>query len=607
MLRKNAKGNYECAICHMEYDNVRQFSLHISLGHKKTTQEYYDEFCKEPGEGTCKVCGQPTKFRSLGEGYKETCSHKCGSILLKSDPEKMAAKKAKTEATCMARYGVTNAGGTKESLEKAQKTNLEKRGVKWNMQSKEVVEKSKTTCLEKYGTTTFVHSDEGTSRVTATVQVRFGRDNFFSGTEGYTAAKAGMQARYGAENPMHVPEILEAHLEADRARNGGKLFVQTEEFKEQSRYTQFERYGNWYSASIDGKENAIARYNEGMKEYGCHIEKMTDKDHVTIVCARCGHRNEENTNFIKFRISHGITPCSVCYNKSMPTSAEEAEVSDFIKSLGFEVSHYDRNFIGTGGADIVVEDKKVIIEYDGIHWHSEKYRESTYHARKTRLASEKGYRMIHVFSDEWQYSNDIVRYRLANILGKWDYNHGIRMFARDCMVKEVDSVTADTFLKHNHLQGAIVSKWRIGLFNGDELVSLMTFGKNRFSAGTEMHRFCSKLGVSVVGGGSKLFKYFVNMHPEITEIVSFADARWSTGDAFYTKLGFELESMSEPGYFIVDGDVRRNRMNYQRHKLAGPGDEGKTEHEITLERGLFRIYDCGQLKYRWTRKEAGNG
>jgi hypothetical protein len=37
--------------------------------------------------------------------------------------------------------------------------------------------------------------------------------------------------------------------------------------------------------------------------------------------------------------------------------------------------------------------------------------------------------------------------------------------------------------------------------------------------------------------------------------------------------------------------------------IAGPGDEGKTEHEITLERGLFRIYDCGQYRYVWKRGE----
>jgi len=35
-------------------------------------------------------------------------------------------------------------------------------------------------------------------------------------------------------------------------------------------------------------------------------------------------------------------------------------------------------------------------------------------------------------------------------------------------------------------------------------------------------------------------------------------------------------------------------------KLA---DEGKPEHDIAFEMGLFRIYDCGQYRYVWKRGE----
>lgn len=181
MLKVNANKMYECAICHHPYGDVRGLSTHVGKHHKMDAKAYYDQYVKLADEGKCKVCGAPTKFHTLADGYRETCSHKCGSILLKNDPDKMAAKKAKTVATCMERYGVTNAGGTKESLEKAQQTHLAKYGVRWAMQSKEVVEKSKRTCLDKYGATTYVHSTEGAARVEATVTEKFGRTNFFSG------------------------------------------------------------------------------------------------------------------------------------------------------------------------------------------------------------------------------------------------------------------------------------------------------------------------------------------------------------------------------------------------------------------------------------------
>ena len=693
MLKKNANGLYECAICHAGYDSVRSLSSHLGKGHSMDAKAYYDRHVKLADEGTCKVCGQPTKFRSLGEGYKDTCSHKCGSILLKRDPEKMAAKKAKTEATCLARYGVTNAGGTKESLEKVQKTNLEKRGVAWNMQSREVVEKSKTTCLEKYGATTYVHGEEGTARVEATVKEKFGRNNFFSGKEGYAAASAGMMEKRGVDNIMHDPEFMKQWTEKQLRDNGGKFFVQTDEFKEKSKATQEASYGTWYSASPEGRaryreimlgkhgvpeyfqsdefkeksratlqatrgvdnisqtqewhdkvaETSLEKYGAvhfmksesgkakiretNMKLYGspnyatseefhrrivdkyvarigefkCEILSVDARSHVTFRCGVCGNVSTEQPQFIKRRTDEGLTPCPHCHRKNNPVSLEETGVVEFVKSLGVTVEHYDRDFLGSYGADIVVESHKTIIEYDGIFWHCELYKDSNYHLEKKLLAEEKGYRLIHVFSDEWLYKRPVVESRLRYLFGAPGME---RVFARDCLVKDVQPDAAAAFLERNHIQGAVNSRWAYGLYQGKRLLSLMTFGMSRFEKDTvELLRFCSDRDVNVVGAAGKLFKHFVDAHPEVSELTSYADARWSTGDAFYTKLGFELDSMSSPGYFIVDGDIRRNRMQFQRHKIARPGDEGKTEHDITLERGLFRIYDCGQYKYRWKRSD----
>ena len=691
MLKKNANGLYECAICHATYDGVRQFSLHISCGHKKSSQEYYDEFCRDAGEGVCKVCGQPTKFHTLPDGYRETCSKKCGNKIMFADPERGAKIQAKREATCLARYGVTNAGGTKESLEKAQKTNLEKRGVAWNMQSREVVEKSKATCLEKYGATTYVHGEEGTARVEATVMEKFGRNNFFAGKEGYAAASAGMMEKHGVDNIMHDPEFMKQWTEKQLRDNGGKFFVQTDEFKEKSRATQVASYGTWYSASPEGrakyreimlgkhgvpeyfqsdefkdksrvtlqatrgvdnisqtqewhdkvagtslekygathfmksesgkakvKESNMAlygspnyatseefhrriveKYVSRVGEFNCEILSVDARSHVTFRCDVCGNVSTEQPQFIKRRTDEGLTPCPHCHRKNNPVSLEETGLVDFVKSLGVTVEHYDRDFLGSYGADIVVESHKTIIEYDGIFWHCELYKDSNYHLEKKLLAEEKGYRLIHVFSDEWLYKRPVVESRLRYLFGAPGME---RVYARDCSVKAVQPEVATAFLERNHIQGPVNSRWSYGLYSGDRLVSLMTFGMSRFEKDTvELLRFCSDRDINVVGAAGKLFKHFVDAHPEVTELTSYADARWSTGDAFYTKLGFTLDSMSSPGYYIVDGDIRRNRMQFQRHKIARPGDEGKTEHEITLERGLFRIYDCGQYKYRWKR------
>jgi hypothetical protein len=44
--------------------------------------------------------------------------------------------------------------------------------------------------------------------------------------------------------------------------------------------------------------------------------------------------------------------------------------------------------------------------------------------------------------------------------------------------------------------------------------------------------------------------------------------------------------------------VRKHRFGFRKDKLIKDGfDKDKTEHQIMIERGLFRIYDSGSLKY----------
>ena len=690
MLTPNKDGQYVCAECQMPFKDIRSLSVHISKNHHIDTRTYYDNHVKSSGEGLCKVCGNPTKFHTISDGYRECCSQKCSNKLMFLDKDRAAKVKAKRVDTCMKKYGVTNAGGTKESLEKAKQTHLAKRGVKWAMQSKDVVDKSKETCLKKYGTTTYVHSEEGAARVEATVMAKFDRPNFFSGNDGNAAAREAYQAKHGYDHNMHDPEFLEKWKTNQKEKNEGKYFVETDEFKNKSRATQVEKYGTWYSASEEGRrryreamlvqhgvseyfqsdefkdksratcldkygvENVsqtadwkekvaatslerygaehfmksdigkariaarnielygvpnyansqdfaariLERYIGRMQEFGCVPVYVDARRYVKFTCSQCGNESIEQPQFIKKRTDAGITPCTVCHPKNFPVSVEENDFSKYVESLGYPVTHYDRNFLGPYGADIVSEDKKLIIEYDGIYWHSELYKDSKYHLEKKLLAEDKGYRLVHVFSDEWKYRQDVVKSRIAYLLGK---NQCRKVYARECFVGEVDSAMANDFLEHNHIQGAVNAKWRYGLFENGNLVSLMTFGSSRFDNTTEMLRFCSDSSLVVVGAAGKLFAHFVESHPEVDTLTSYADARWSTSHAFYEKLGFTLESMSSPGYFIVDGDIRRNRMQFQKHKIAGPGDEGKTEHEITLERGLYRIYDCGQYRYVWHR------
>lgn len=193
-----------------------------------------------------------------------------------------------------------------------------------------------------------------------------------------------------------------------------------------------------------------------------------------------------------------------------------------------------------------------------------------------------------------------VKSRLLNILNKTN----TKIYARKCIIKAVNSKEASSFLNTHHIQGAIKGAIKIGLFYNDQLVSLLVMGKLRKCLGSssnpnsyELLRYCNKLNTCVIGGASKLLKYFeTNYHPRM--VISYADRRWSNGN-LYTKLGFNEPTYSKPNYFYTkDYKNRENRFKYRKDILVKQGyDKTLTEKQIMQQRGYKRIYDCGTLKF----------
>ena len=60
-----------------------------------------------------------------------------------------------------------------------------------------------------------------------------------------------------------------------------------------------------------------------------------------------------------------------------------------------------------------------------------------------------------------------------------------------------------------------------------------------------------------------------------------------------------MTSQSKPNYWYVIGGLRYYRFNFRKSKLIKEGFEPtKTEAQIMFDRKIYRIYDCGNI--RWT-------
>lgn len=147
---------------------------------------------------------------------------------------------------------------------------------------------------------------------------------------------------------------------------------------------------------------------------------------------------------------------------------------------------------------------------------------------------------ISIFENEWAEKRPLVLSRTKSKLGLCN-----KIYARKTTVKKLNRLEAYTFLLTNHINDALKTKYNFGLMYNSELVAIACFGpimhKKTEAKGEqsgELIRFCNKLDTTVVGGLSKLLRYFITQY-QVDDVMTYIDKDWSDGKSFI-QLGFEL-------------------------------------------------------------------
>ena len=317
-------------------------------------------------------------------------------------------------------------------------------------------------------------------------------------------------------------------------------------------------------------------------------ENIKSTDYIDITCQE-GHTATQLVANIIYK--HNTSDCPICVRTS-GSSKPELDIRQFIEEnyTGW-IEYNDRVILEGKELDIVIPDLGLAIEFNGAYWHSKVH--TNYHQNKSNEVEDFGYQLIHISEYDWYHKQDIVKSRLLAKLNK-----ARRIYARNTNVKQVPWNEIKLFLDQNHIQGAgQPTSTNFALLTDDEIVAVMTFGKPRFSSEDwELIRYCTKLGTTVVGGASKLFK----RRPEGAGI-SYAARDYSTGNV-YKKLGFSLSHRTEPGYAYYKNLRKISRYQAQKHKLEALlplYDPKLTEHQNMQLNGYYRVYDSGNMVFTW--------
>ena len=537
----------------------------------------------------CTVCGNELNHKipchPLNGFLRRTCSCKCAQL------DKTTQQKIKESN--LKKYGVERP----QQLKSHRELLSQKIKMKSDNEKNKINEKRKSTCLKKYGVKNIsmdkkIHQKACDSFKNRTIEekLKTKEKRFNTNFE-----------KYGNGNYFNSEKLKETW--------NNKTIEEKEKISKKRIETNLKNYGLKYSClSKKAQENAVIgrrikhfyeyilndKYIEPLftlEEY-CNLEKET----FLWKCKKCGTIFE---NPIRLHQSH-LVRCLKCFPLNPQYSKYEKEIVEFIKSFYFgEIKENDKSIISPYELDIIIPEKKIAIEFDGLYWHSDEVLSNkNYHLMKTDKCNEQKYHLIHIFENEWIYKQDIVKSRLKNLLGIYEKT----IYARKCEIKEINNDISIKFQNENHIQGSVNSSINIGLFFNDELVSLMTFSKSRMSKKYEYElvRFCNKLNYHVIGGASKLLKYFErNYKPK--SIVSYADRRWSKGN-LYEKVGFNLSHISKPNYwYVLRGTLNiESRIKYQKHKLKKifkNFNDKLSEYENMKNNNYIQIYDCGNIVF----------
>lgn len=317
---------------------------------------------------------------------------------------------------------------------------------------------------------------------------------------------------------------------------------------------------------------------------------------------------------------------------------KESKVREYIKEIGnnlkknkikniiydFPIRIFTDKITYENSLQIFLPDYNFGIEiYDNYYDSQRVIRDKFYHVHKMeRCANELVIRIVSMFEDEWVNKKEIILSKIYHIL---KLNKHTKIYARDCYIEEIPSTIKNMFLTENHLQGEDKSKIKLGLYNdriikgSSVLVAVMTFCKPRRSLGQkkitdninnpgyiydyELLRYASDINLLVVGGFSKLLRYFERNY-YWKKIITYADLRWSDGN-LYLQNNFKYLRQTPPNYWYINSKNRYHRFNFRKQSLKEfyPDlyQDNLTEFEIMDQTDYNRIFDCGNLVFEYTK------
>lgn len=520
--------------------HYEKFGYDVSTNEFEVNVEHLTKSNKSMIETECDICHNviSKRFDLYNKNISNygffTCSNVCG--------------REKAKLTNLKKYGVENPTQNKEVYDKIIKTNIEKYGYKSPMQNEEILNKANETMIERYGGIGS-QSEKIKEKIQKTMIEKYGVNHNMKLDSCIQKREETWLEKYGVDNPSKVDEIQEKKIKTslknwgvdhplknnevmkkirktNNERYGVDYPMQSEEVRKKSIETMNKKYGVDHNSQHQERNDKMIQNN--LKKYGTEHPFQSDlfrrnsmviaqdpnyikylRDNISLFYCDCSkdHNFEINSNLYHTRNRDRVPLCTICYPISENSSIKEKELLSYIESIysGNIIPNYRDGY----EIDIYLPDLNLGFEFNGIYWHSEKFLDINYHFNKSNYFSDRDIKIIHIWEDDWDNKNDIIKSKIRSLLDKSNsIDNNIRI---------------------------IEDQNNISLYYDNKLVSYALFDNNRLIDYIELF--------SVRNGLSKILKYLI-INNSFDDII--IDRNWN----------YELSEE-----FILEEIINENKIN----------------------------------------------
>lgn len=495
--------------------------------------------CSDCKIAKCVICGN--EFELKHPYTQQTCSSKCRGIYRKqSGISKQVAEKAKQ--TVQMKYGIDNVS----ELQRFKKI------CKWCGKEFETTSARREYCEDKHYGPCPVCGKQ--------VEIK----EMYIGPQACSEEcrqvliKNTCLEKYGSTTAVNSEHAKELAKQTCLEKYGVDHYSKSAEYKKKVRDTMLERYG--VTSALKNPELLAKLQSTCEARYGVPFACMTKE------CRSSYHTvSKINLEFKSLLDDHDIVSES---EFRLERYSYDFRVGSTLIELNPSITH--------NSAISIFPDTQPLSK--------------DYHINKTKCALKHGYRCIHVWDwDDWLKIIELLEPKTT-------------VYARKCDLRKLDTSTASKFTAKYHLSGSCYGQIvNYGLYYDGELIEVLTLGKPRYNKqyDFEILRLCSKSGLKIIGGASKLFHAFKQAYPNAS-VISYCDASKFSGQV-YAELNMTLTATTDPTVvWSKDSKYVTNNLLLQRgyDQLFGTDyGKGTSNEKLMLDNKWLPVYDCGQYVY----------